>query len=217
MDKINSFWRSLPTFKPFPVKTLLLLSCLFFSFIAQSQSDYIQSIRSWQAELNTTFTDTENSPLTKKEIKKFERLEFYEIEKKYRVKAFLRRTPHERPFTMPTTTEQQPVYVQFGEAVFELDSQQWVLPLYQNLQLRETDEYEDYLFAPFTDLTCGYESYGGGRYLDLKVPEGDSLIIDFNKAYNPSCAYNAQSSCPIPPRENDLALEIRAGVKAWDQ
>ncbi len=75
-------------------------------------------------------------------------------------------------------------------------------------------EYKDYLFLPFTDLTTGDETYGGGRYLGLRIPkEGSPLIINFNLAYNPYCAYNEKYSCPIVPKENELPVAIRAGVK----
>lgn len=57
------------------------------------------------------------------------------------------------------------------------------------------------------------ETYGGGRYIDLNIPAGKTIIIDFNKAYSPSCAYNYNYSCPIPPKENDLDIAITAGVK----
>ena len=62
-------------------------------------------------------------------------------------------------------------------------------------------------------MTNGEETYGGGRYIDLTIPKGDVLIIDFNKAYSPLCAYSYKYSCPIPPAENDLKLRIEAGVK----
>ena len=68
---------------------------------------------------------------------------------------------------------------------------------------------------PFSDLTSGNESYIGGKYIDMKVPEGNTIIIDFNTSYNPYCAYNEGYSCPIPPKENDLMVEVRAGVKKF--
>ncbi len=77
--------------------------------------------------------------------------------------------------------------------------------------------YKDHLFLPFTDLTSGEESYGGGRYIDLETTGiiNNRLVIDFNKAYNPYCTYSDGYNCPIPPRENDLPVAIRAGEKAF--
>ena len=75
--------------------------------------------------------------------------------------------------------------------------------------------YENYLFIPFRDITSGDETYGGGRYLDFRIPETDSVTIDFNLSYNPYCAYNHKYSCPIPPAENSLPVKILAGEKTY--
>jgi len=74
-------------------------------------------------------------------------------------------------------------------------------------------EYKDYLFFPFTDLTNNASTYGGGRYIDLRIPQGNVIVLDFNKAYNPSCAYSPKYSCPIVPGENNIDVAITAGVK----
>jgi uncharacterized protein (DUF1684 family) len=78
-------------------------------------------------------------------------------------------------------------------------------------------KYKNYLFVPFKDMTNGKETYGGGRYLDLETTDiqNDSVILDFNKAYNPYCAYSNGYSCPIPPKENHLAVSIEAGEKTF--
>ena len=77
------------------------------------------------------------------------------------------------------------------------------------------DGFKDYLFLPFMDDTNGEQTYAGGRYIDLRIPEGNTLKIDFNKAYNPYCAYNEKYSCPIVPRENYLDVAVKAGVKVF--
>ena len=77
----------------------------------------------------------------------------------------------------------------------------------------QSEKYKNYLFLPYTDLTNGFESYGGGRYIDLTIPDCNEIIIDFNKSYAPSCAYNHSYSCPVPPKENHLNVRIEAGVK----
>lgn len=192
----------------------IVLFLLVFTNV-MAQSSYQTEILAWQDELNASFLDEEESPLSKKELKKFKGLDFFPIDSAYRVEAKFIRTPNELPFTMPTTTERLPVYEKYGEVHFSLKGKDIVLPVYQNHSLRIQEEYKDYLFLPFTDQTNGFESYGGGRYLDLKIPDSNTIVIDFNKAYNPSCAYNPNYSCPVPPRENDINLEIKAGVKAW--
>ena len=80
----------------------------------------------------------------------------------------------------------------------------------------QQEKYRDYLFLPFTDNTNGEQTYTGGRYIDLSIPDGDTIVVDFNKAYNPYCAYNKKYSCPIVPSVNNLDTEIRAGVKAFE-
>jgi uncharacterized protein (DUF1684 family) len=89
------------------------------------------------------------------------------------------------------------------------------LNVYQGKALMTNEAYKDYLFLPFLDDTNSYTTYGGGRYLDLRIPKGDHLIIDFNIAYNPYCHYNDTYSCPIVPRVNYVTTKINAGVKAF--
>ncbi|XOV93366.1 MAG: DUF1684 domain-containing protein [Bacteroidota bacterium] len=196
----------------------LFLITIFLSEVGYSQTKtYVEEIVSWQKELDDHFRNEEESPLEKRDLKKFSGLEFYPIDSTYRVKARFLRTPASLPFNMPTTTERLPIYVKYGEATFTLGDKEFVLPIYQSQTLLNMEEMEDYLFLPFTDNTNAIETYGGGRYLDLKIPDGDYIIIDFNKAYNPYCAYNTRYSCPIPPKENNLSVEIRAGVKDWSE
>ena len=99
--------------------------------------------------------------------------------------------------------------------IFDLKGKPFKLNIYQNQDLIKKEGFEDYLFLPFLDNTNGEESYGGGRYIDMRIPDGDTIIVDFNSAYNPYCAYNEKYSCPIVPRENYLDTEVRAGVKAF--
>ena len=78
-------------------------------------------------------------------------------------------------------------------------------------------EYGHLLFLPFNDTTNGKTSYGGGRFIDIEIPEkgNSSIIIDFNKAYNPYCAYNKRWSCPLVPSENWLKIAVLAGEKKF--
>ena len=199
------------------MKTLtLLLSAILWCGITSAQTDpYKAEILKWQKKMDEQLMDKDESPLGKKELKQFKGLDYYAIDSTFRVKARFVRTPNELPFNMPTTTERLPIYVKYGEAIFTLDGKEFTLPLYQSQTLLNVDAMEDYLFLPFTDDTNALETYGGGRYLDLSIPEGDFIIIDFNKAYNPYCAYNERYSCPIPPKANRLDVEIKAGVKDW--
>ena len=195
-----------------------LLVSISLAGCAQKRStfdDYTASVRDFQYELNKEFADKNESPLTPEDLESFNGLDFYPIDSTYRVIAKF--VPEKDPeiFEMPTTTDRRPLYKTFGTATFELNGQSLKLHVYQNQELIKQAEYENHIFIPFTDLSSGNESYGGGRYIDLEIPRGDTLVIDFNKAYNPYCAYNHKYSCPIPPRENSLPVAIHAGVKAF--
>ena len=197
--------------KSFLSLLFLLVSTILF---AQKKFDK-EAVIAFQKELNAEYADSVKSPLLKKDLKTFKALNFYPINEKFFVNAKFVRTPDEKPFEMPTSTSRKPMYVKYGEAHFSIDGKKLKVNLYQSLDLKKIEEYKDALFLPFTDLTSGVDSYGGGKYIDLKIPQGDTIVIDFNTAYNPYCAYNHKYSCPIPPQENDLAIEIRAGVKKF--
>lgn len=200
------------------MKTGLLIFIISLSHALIAQSDSLLSeSRAAQKLLNEEFSNSETTILEAEDLKSFEGLEFYPLNEKYIVTAKFERTPNEKPFLMPTTTDRTPEYVKYGELHFTLEGKDLVLSLFQSTQPYDVAGYEDYLFLPFTDLTSGNGSYGGGRYLDMTIPNGDSVIIDFNKAYNPYCAYNPKYSCPIPPEENDILVRIEAGVKNFSK
>lgn len=191
-----------------------VLFLLTFCGFAQEKYDEVK-VQVFQNELTTEFADSLKSPLTPEDRKNFHGLDFYTPDAKYFVNAQFKRTKKEKPFAMKTSTSRTPMYVKYGELTFFLEGKAFKLNVYQNIELIKKKEYVDYLFLPFSDLTCGKESYIGGRYIDLRIPKGDVVALDFNQAYNPYCAYNHKYSCPIVPLENDLDIEIRAGVKKF--
>jgi hypothetical protein len=198
------------------MKPLIALLALitFFTSCAQDKK-MIKGDTEFQRELNAEYKDATTSPLKDKDRKHFEGLGFFKFDAAYVVNAKFKKSPNENPFEMKTSTERRPMYIKYGELSFELKGKHYKLNIYQNLELIEKEGYEDYLFLPFLDETNGLESYGGGRYIDARIPSGDTMEIDFNKAYNPYCAYNDKYSCPIVPRENYMKTKIEAGVKAF--
>jgi len=175
-----------------------------------------QLVQVFQQDLNREFADPKESPLTAAERQAFTALPFYPTRYAYVVQAQLLRDSTSQPFAMETSTARRPLYRKYGELRFVLNGQAQRLSVYQSVDLLKRPGFEDYLFVPFTDLTNGHGSYGGGRYLDLRIPPAGSsgLTLDFNRAYNPSCAYNHSYSCPVPPAENRLAATIPAGVRS---
>ncbi len=192
----------------------LILSKFLFSFHAIAQYDF-ESIIKYRNLINKEFKDSTKSPLNKGDISNFEELDYFDIDTSYCVIAFFKRTPYEIPFTMKTTSTRNPLYVKFGELSFTLNSKQFKLNIYQNVDPKSNLKSNNMLFLPFTDKSNGNTTYGGGRYIDIPIPIGEIVILDFNKAYNPYCAYNHSYSCPIPPEENNIEIEIKAGVKTF--
>jgi uncharacterized protein (DUF1684 family) len=196
-------------------KLLLFIMLLQFSFgFAQTQFSR-EAVEKFQNELNAEYADSKKSPLLPEDLKEFKSLDFYPADEKFFVVAKFVRTANEQPFEMKTSTDRKPVYVKYGEAHFNIDNQFFKLNIYRNIELSKKEQFKDYLFLPFSDLTCGNESYIGGKYIDLKIPQGDTIVIDFNRSYNPYCAYSPKYSCPKVPLENDLKIAIRAGVKKF--
>ena len=191
---------------------------LIMSFVSCSHNKKeVLGETTFQKKMNSEFKDASKSPLKEKDLKNFKGLNFFKFDSTYVVKAILKRTPDSEWFNMQTTTNRLSKERVFGILKFELKGKAYELNVYQGEELMETEGFEDYLFLPFLDDTNGAESYGGGRYIDLRIPESDTVTIDFNTAYNPYCAYNEKYSCPIVPRSNYLDLKVRAGVKNFMQ
>ena len=200
------------------MKNAIFIIILFISLLSCAQKKRaLKGETEFQKELNAKYKDASQSPLKDKDRKQFEGLDFFKFDSLYVVEASFKRTPNEKPFKMKTTTSRRPIYVKYGELSFNLKGESFTLNIYQNQELITKEGYEDYLFLPFLDETNGLESYGGGRYVDARIPEGETMIIDFNQAYNPYCAYNDKYSCPLVPRKNYLKTRIEAGVKAFSK
>ena len=200
------------------MKSRLIYIFIFFTLVgnAQSNKKILRKINKFQKELNLEFLNPKTTILDSLDQLSFEGLEFYPASPKFYIKARFKRTPNEIPFLMKTSTDRLPEYVKYGEAHFEMENKKIVLNIYQNIKYSKIDEFKNDLFLPFTDFTSGDGSYGGGRYIDLKIPDNDLIVIDFNKSYNPYCAYSHRFSCPIPPEENDVSLRIEAGIKNFN-
>lgn len=190
----------------------LILALIAFAPLTIFAQDFKAEIEKHREEYKAEFLKNSSSPLKKED---FEYLRFYEPNEKFKVECEFVATKKGKPFDVPTSSGQTATYTKFGELKFEIDGKSYKLAVYQSLRLRNLPQYRDYLFIPFKDLTNGKESYGGGRYLDLRMKEieGDTIYLDFNKAYNPYCAFSAGYSCPIPPKENQLKVAIEAGEK----
>lgn len=183
----------------------MLIALLAGIFLLEScASAYVKEIRQYQKGEEAYFSDPEKSPL-REAASDFKGLKFYKIHPEYRYECELIRPEEyiETPFQ--TSSEKIKVYHVYAYIDFVMDEEPCRLTLFR----RDTMPW---LFLPFKDHTNGDETYGGGRYMEFEIPEGDSLVVDFNKAFNPYCAYSDGWSCPVVPKENHLDLPVRAGV-----
>ena len=193
---------------------ILLSIIIIFLFSCRDQKRYYdENLTDYQKQVNDYFKDASVTPLKAKDLKNFHGLDFFNFDSTYVVKAKIQKTPNEIPFKLKTTTDGFVDFRKFGNLIFSIKNSSFKLSVYENLEYTDLEGYENYLFLPFLDKTNGYETYGGGRYLDLFLENENEIVIDFNRAYNPKCVYDENYSCPIVPRENFLKIRIEAGVK----
>ncbi|MDQ0780310.1 DUF1684 domain-containing protein [Chryseobacterium sp. W4I1] len=196
---------------------IILLLFPFFAFTQKMVSPEVMEVKKFQEELNAEYLNPKETPLRGENFKNFKEHPFFPLDLKYKVTAKLVKTKNAQPFELPTSSGKTKSYREYGKATFELNGKPYTLTLYQSLDLIKQKKYRDHLFLPFRDATNGNETYGGGKYMDLKTPKGNTIILDFNKSYQPYCAYNAYDyNCPVVPEENKLPIEIRAGVMYQD-
>lgn len=199
---------------------ITLVSILSFESRAQiapefNHSTYIKEIKKDRKVKDTEMKTGEHSPITEAEKTTFTKLNYFRPRLSYRKIAVFERYDQATHFLMKTTTDRLPEYSTYGKVTFRHKGKEYSLNVYQNIELVKKPGFENHLFIPFTDETNGKQTYQGGRFLDISETGEDKIVIDFNKAYNPYCAYNHKYSCPIPPESNNLNIKIKAGELKW--
>ncbi len=194
--------------------SLLSIGLLFLAAESLAQHATLEAdVAEYRAHYKADFLTNPRSPLTAADTAF---LDFFPATADWTFWAKFERTPDAKPFEMMTYSGQKRDYVQFGLLKFEVKGQPQSLRIYQNLKLVKDSTYRDHLFLPFKDLTNNEQTYGGGRYLDFKqgdILPNNTIALDFNRCYNPWCAFSDGFNCPIPPRENHLELEVLAGER----
>ncbi len=193
---------------------VLLLACLACSCTRETETRApakSEAALLKRQEKDKVFKHGPGSPLPEEEKARFQGLAYYQVNPAYRFKVTLHRYPDPEIVRFATNTEERRQFLRYGYFEFEIQGQKCRLQVY-----RATDEGEEaMLFIPFRDATSGKETYGGGRYLDLKENTSGGYELDFNEAYNPYCAYGKNYSCPLPPRDNTLPVPVPAGEKNY--
>ena len=187
---------------------LLLISMNGFA------QNYAEQIAKHRETYKQDFIKDERSPLRKNDL---QNLHFYEADSAYKILADVETLKNEKVFKMSTFDGSSSDYYKYAHVNFVLNNKKIQMTLYKSVSLSTNPIYKDHLFLPFTDETNNKETYGGGRYIDLDAKEivDNHIEIDFNKAYNPYCAYSDGYRCPVPPEDNNLQLAVKAGEKLY--
>lgn len=192
----------------FATLTLIILT---FSSFAQ---DYNTLLDKHRKQYKADFLTDSHSPLKEADLAN---LQFFDADSTYRVNADAEILLNQVPFQMTTFNGAKQAYIKYAQIKFALKGKPCQLYIYKNIAFTNRPGLNDYLFLPFTDETNSNETYGGGRYIDLRTGDlkNGKVEIDFNKAYNPYCAYSEGYQCPMPPPENQLNLKVEAGEKQY--
>jgi uncharacterized protein len=201
-----------------PIKLIIIggIALVLFYFVRESfvsDDNYLIPLKKEREDKDLSFRSRTNSPFEEAERRTFSNLVYYEPNLDYRVKVKLEEIETKDTLHMPMTNGSTEAYLRYAIANFELNGEPQRLTLYKKVK-----EPEEKLFVPFTDKTNGFDTYGGGRYIDVPFKEGaKTATIDFNRAYSPFCAYNPEYVCPVPPKENRLTVAVEAGEKNYEK
>lgn len=189
---------------------IIAVTILNFLTIGESAQSYIERIETDRLDRNGMMLSS-SSPLTDEDKIDFEGLNYYPVNPNYKLTAKIDLINKRQPIYILSTTGEQLKYIPFGYVTFTLEGKENKLILYQDWEEKDPNR----LSLMFADKTSDVDTYGGGRYMDVMYRNTNSVILDFNTAYNPYCHFNDEYSCPIPPRENILNISIKAGEKLY--
>lgn len=189
---------------------LIPVALVVFFMIRSGESNqgYKEEINQFWEDRHDFFKTSKASPFIQKEVD-YEEVEFFEPNPDYKVNGALNRFTRRETITLGNSDGTSTTYLKFADVNFKINGQECSL-----LLLKALGFGNQYLLA-FGDATSGDSTYGGGRYLDVAIGKSDQVTLDFNKAYNPYCAYFEDFTCPLPPRENLLDVAIEAGEKNY--
>lgn len=180
--------------------------------VPESSADPIISERIARDE---AFRSGEDSPIPVDQRASFQGLKYYPVNKDLRFSVRLNRYSGPKQIRLSTNTGEIRSGLRYGYFEFTVEGKLCRLQVYRLDD--NTGTGGPNLFIPFKDETSGRETYASGRYLDLKENTSGIYDLDFNRAYNPYCAFNSKYSCPLPPAENTLPVPIRAGEKKYHE
>jgi len=179
---------------------------------AQNTDAYADGLLAQRKVMISQLLNNPKSPLDKNSIRN---VRFYPPNDSFIFETIFLPLADTTVLNFATSSGKEKQYQPYAKVFFRFGGSMHELTIYESLRFKNHPLFGDKLFLPFWDETNNHSSYGGGRYLDIRKSELDAgnFALDFNKAYNPWCAYGDGFSCPVPPLENRLAFEVRAGEK----
>ena len=174
--------------------------------------DHTFAIEQERKEKDYWFRESHESPIPHELRHGFKGLSYYPVDSNLRFGVKLAEYSNQELVRFPTSKGTEQEYFRYGYFEFSVEAQTVRLNVYKPVRPRSAHAS---LFVPFRDATSNGETYGAGRYLDLEPQASGVYDLDFNRAYNPYCAYSDDYVCPLPPPENWLSVAIRAGEKSW--
>jgi uncharacterized protein (DUF1684 family) len=193
------------------VLTVVALAVIYTMTGTESPEVYLEKIEKERERQYKFIKFNIDSPLTEEQKKAFKELDFYSIDPSYKVRAKMVELEEKKMVELPMTDGSVEKYLKHSFAEFDLNGKPQKLLLLQSM--KEVDKRN--FFLAFADETSGEDTYGGGRYINLRQDGKNSITIDFNLAYNPYCAYNPDFACPLPPKENIMQIPIPVGEKDY--
>jgi len=200
-------------------KHLFALTLFFVATFATAfgQDDYKSTVLKERQEKLAHLIDKETSPFkSKKDRKRMKALHHFDVSEDFIIEAKYKPLGGKDTVTVETSAQTQKQFIRYAELHFEMEDKYFAITAFQSVRAAKKPDYDGSLFLMFTDNTTGNSTYGGGRYIDIPKPTGETVKLDFNRAYNPYCAYGGGFYCPIPPATNFIKAEITAGEKNYD-
>ena len=191
----------------------VIIAIIAYSFVGNESNnstqvidnEYIKSIKNLRSDKDSYLKKDTASPIEDKI--KFTGLKYFDVNPDFKITGKIDRVTSGQTINITMSGGEVEEYEAYGNVKFGIEGVKCALKIFKTP--------EGNLFLPFKDLTSNKETYGAGRYLDFGVNEvnGNEIMIDFNKAYHPYCAYNHTFTCPVPPAENTLNVAVKAGEK----
>ena len=178
-----------------------------------AEASCLDSLAEHRSQIESDYLKSDDSPFDKELKARFTGFSYFAGDSAFCVAASFEPSADSNELAMPSFNGKTLPFRKYGVFHFRLDGAQRSLSAYQRMDLPK--DQRQWVLVPFRDSTTGHETYGGGRYLQLDLPLPARTMLDFNRAFNPLCAYKPTFTCPIPPKENWLKVRIAAGEKTY--